>query len=151
MRSQAEEQHVALDARLSQHLPAVLADRTQVQEVILNLVKNALESLIGCEGHREVSIGSRALQGSEVVVDVKDTGKGLDAETAEHMFEPFYTTKSEGMGIGLAISRSIIEAHGGKLWAMKNSPRGAIFLFSLPASDPNDPPHQHHSNSNARY
>ena len=135
MRSQAEEQHVALDARLSQHLPAVLADRIQVQEVILNLVKNALESLIGCEGYREVSIGSRALQGSEVVVDVKDTGKGLDAETAEHMFEPFYTTKSEGMGIGLAISRSIIETHGGKLWAMKNSPRGAIFLFSLPASD----------------
>src|SRR5216684_8486105 len=132
MRSQAEEQHVALDARLSQHLPAVLADRIQVQEIILNLVKNALESLIGCEGCREVSIGSRALQGSEVVVDVKDTGKGLDAETAEHMFEPFYTTKSEGMGIGLAISRSIIEAHGGKLWAMKNSPRGAIFLFSLP-------------------
>jgi signal transduction histidine kinase len=135
MRSQAEEQHVALDARLSQHLPAVLADRIQVQEVILNLVKNALESLIGCEGYREVSIGSRALQGSEVVVDVKDTGKGLDAETAEHMFEPFYTTKSGGMGIGLAISRSIIEAHGGKLWAMKNSPRGATFLFSLPASD----------------
>ena len=113
----------------------MLADRIQVQEVILNLVKNALESLIGCEGYREVSIGSRALQGSEVVVDVKDTGKGLDAETAEHMFEPFYTTKSGGMGIGLAISRSIIEAHGGKLWAMKNSPRGAIFLFSLPASD----------------
>jgi signal transduction histidine kinase len=133
MRSQAEEQHVALDARLSQHLPAVLADRIQVQEVILNLVKNALESLIGCEGHREVSIGSRAPQGSEVVVDVKDTGKGLAAETAEHMFQPFYTTKPEGMGIGLAISRSIIEAHGGKLWAMKNSPRGAIFLFSLPA------------------
>ena len=135
MRSEAQKQHVALYARLSQQLPAVLADRIQVQEVILNLVKNALESLIGCEGHREVSIGSRALQGSEVVVDVKDTGKGLDAETAEHMFEPFYTTKSEGMGIGLAISRSIIEAHGGKLWAMKNSPRGAIFLFSLPASD----------------
>lgn len=135
MRSEAEKQHVALDARLSQHLPAVLADRIQVQEVVLNLVKNALESLIGCEGHREVSIGSRALQRSEVVVDVKDTGKGLDAETAEHMFEPFYTTKRKGMGIGLAISRSIIEAHGGKLWAMKNSPRGAIFLFSLPASD----------------
>jgi signal transduction histidine kinase len=101
--------------------------------VPLDLLKNALESLIGCEGHRGVSIGSRALQRSEVVVDVKDTGKGLDAETAEHMFEPFYTTKSEGTGIGLAISRSIIEAHGGKLWATKNSPRGAIFLFSLPA------------------
>src|SRR4051812_28516430 len=114
MRSEAEKQHVALDARLSRELPAVLADRIQVQQVLLNLVKNALESVIGCEGNREISIGSRALQGSEVVGDVKDTGKGLDDETAEHMFEPFYTTKSDGMGIGLVISRSIIEAHGGK-------------------------------------
>jgi signal transduction histidine kinase len=135
LRSEAQEQHVALDARLSQHLPFVLADRIQVQEVILNLVKNALESLIGCEGRREIAIGSRALQGSGIVVDVKDTGKGLDAVATEHMFEPFYTTKSEGMGVGLAISRSIMEAHGGKLWAMKNSPRGAIFLFSLPVGD----------------
>ena len=134
MRSEAQKQRVALGLRLSPHLPAVLADRIQVQEVILNLVKNALESSIGCEGPREVSIGSRGVQGFEVIVDVKDSGMGLDSAAAEHLFEPFYTTKPGGMGIGLAICRSIIEAHGGKLWAMNNSPGGAVFLFSLPAA-----------------
>ena len=114
-------------------MPGVPADRVQVQQVLLNLVRNALESVSDSEGPREVSIGSRAVQGFEVVVDVKDTGKGLDAAAAERIFEPFYTTKAEGMGIGLALCRSIIEAHGGKLWAMGNAPRGAIFLFSLPA------------------
>ena len=132
-RSEAQRQRVALDARLSPDLPAVKADRVQVQQVLLNLVRNALEALGGSEGPREVSIGSRAVQGFQVVVDVKDTGKGLDAASAERIFEPFYTTKADGMGVGLALCRSIIEAHGGKLWAMGNSPRGAIFLFSLPA------------------
>ena len=134
MRSEAQEQRVALGVRLSSHLPPVLADRIQLQEVILNLVKNALESLIGCEGPREVSIGSRAVQGFEVIVDVKDTGTGIDGATAEHLFEPFHTTKPHGMGVGLAICHSIVEVHGGKLWAMNNSPRGAVFLFSLPAA-----------------
>jgi C4-dicarboxylate-specific signal transduction histidine kinase len=132
-RSEVQRQRVSLDLRLSQHLPIVLADRVQVQEVILNLFQNALEALSGSDGPRELSIGSRAVQGSQVVVDVKDTGKGIDAATLEQLFDPFYTTKPEGMGIGLALSRSMIEAHGGRLWAMQNSPRGAIFLFSLPA------------------
>jgi signal transduction histidine kinase len=132
MRGDAQKQCIALETRLSEHLPIVPADRVQVQEVILNLVRNALEASCA-EGPRVVSIGSRAVEGFEVVVDVKDSGKGLDAATLDHIFEPFYTTKPQGMGVGLAISRSIIEAHGGRLWAMKNSPRGAIFLFSLPA------------------
>ena len=132
-RSEMQKQRVSLETRLSPHLPTVLADRIQLQQVILNLIRNALDSVSGSDGPRELSIGSRAVPGCQVVVDVKDTGKGLDAATAEHMFDPFYTTKPEGMGIGLAISRSMIEAHGGKLWAAQNSPRGAIFLFSLPA------------------
>src|SRR5262249_15244847 len=127
-RCEAQRQRAALEVRLSEQLPAVPADRVQVQQVLLNLVRNALESVGGSEGPREVSIGSRAVQGFEVVVDVKDTGRGLDAASAERIFEPFYTTKPDGMGIGLTICRSIIGAHGGKLWAMRNSPRGAIFL-----------------------
>jgi signal transduction histidine kinase len=111
----------------------VLADRVQVQQVILNLIRNALESMSGSDGPRELQIWSRTAEASQVIVEVRDTGKGLDATTAERMFDAFYTTKPEGMGIGLALSRSMIEAHGGSLWAMQNSPRGAILLFSLPA------------------
>jgi len=132
-RGETETQQVSLETRLSRCLPAVLADRVQLQQVILNLIRNALESLSVSQDTRELFIASRATAGNQVVVEVKDTGKGLDAATAEHMFDAFYTTKPGGMGIGLAISRSIIEAHGGRLWAMPNSPRGAIFLFSLPA------------------
>ena len=132
-RTETENQQVSIETRLSQCRPMVLADRVQVQQVILNLIRNALESLSGSDAPRELWIGSRVAEERQVVVEVKDTGKGLDAATAEHMFDPYYTTKPGGMGIGLPISRSIIEAHGGKLWAMPNSPRGAIFLFSLPA------------------
>jgi signal transduction histidine kinase len=132
IRGEAQREHVTIETRLSQHLPTVLADRVQVQQVLLNLIRNALESLSSAVGPRNLSIGSHAAESSEVVVDVKDTGTGFDAATAPHLFDPFYTTKPGGMGIGLAISRSIIEAHGGRLWAMQNSPRGAVFLFSLP-------------------
>jgi signal transduction histidine kinase len=137
-RTEAQNQRVSLETRLSPGVPAVLADRIQVQQVILNLIRNALESLRGSDGLRELRVGSRAAEASQVIVEVRDTGKGLDAAAAERMFDPFYTTKPEGMGIGLAISRSIIEAHGGKLWAVQNSPRGAIFLFSLPATRSHD-------------
>jgi len=109
-----------------------------VQQVILNLIRNALESFSSSDGPRELRVGSRTAEASQVIVEVRDSGKGLDAAAAERMFDPFYTTKPEGMGIGLAISRSIIEAHGGRLWAMQNSPRGAIFLFSLPATGSHD-------------
>jgi signal transduction histidine kinase len=137
-RSETQNHHVSLETRLSPRLPTVLADRVQVQQVILNLIRNALESMSGSDGPRELHVGSRTADASQVIVEVKDTGKGLDPATAERMFDPFYTTKPEGMGIGLAISRSMIEAHGGTLWAMQNSPRGAIFLFSLPAGSSRD-------------
>ncbi len=130
---EAENQHVSIETRLATHLPTVWADRVQVQQVLLNLIKNALESMSHSAGPRELSIASRIAETCWVVIEVKDTGRGLDPATAEHMFDPFYTTKPQGAGIGLTISRSMIEAHGGKLWAIPNSPRGAIFVFSLPA------------------
>jgi len=134
-RDDAQKQRVSLETLLSPDLPAVLADRVQVQQVIANLTRNALEAMSASDGPRELCFtSSRTPDASQVVVEVKDTGRGIDAATAEHMFDQFYTTKPGGMGIGLAISRSIIEAHGGKLWAMQNSPCGTIFLFSLPAT-----------------
>ncbi len=132
-RSETQNHRVSLETRLSPLLPTVLADRVQVQQVILNLIMNALESMSCSDGPRELRVGSCTAEAAEVVVDVKDTGKGLDPATAERMFDAFYTTKPEGMGMGLAISRSIIEAHGGRLWATGNSPRGAVFSFNLPA------------------
>ncbi len=132
-RSEMQNNRVSLETRLSPRLPTVRADRVQVQQVILNLIINALESMSGSDGQRELWVGSRSAEADQVVVEVKDTGKGLDPTTLERMFDAFHTTKPEGMGMGLAISRSIIEAHGGRLWATGNSPRGAVFSFNLPA------------------
>src|SRR5262249_50858201 len=102
---------VALELNLAQRLSTVEGDKVQLQQVLLNLVVNAIEAMSGSEGRRrDLTIGSRE-DGGKVVVEVCDTGRGLDAESAERLFEAFHTTKEEGMGIGLAISRSIIQAH----------------------------------------
>jgi two-component system sensor kinase FixL len=108
----------------------VLADRIQVQQVILNLVRNALEAMAGCS-RRELRIGSRS-EGEFVEVHVADTGPGIAPELAESLFQPFVSGKPNGMGVGLAICRSIIESHGGKIWAAANPEGGAVFHFSLP-------------------
>jgi signal transduction histidine kinase len=111
-------------------LPPIEADRVQLQQVILNLVVNALEAMNRIDdGARELQISTKPDASNSVLVTVRDTGLGLDPKTAERLFEPFYTTKPEGMGMGLAICRSIIEAHGGRLWATANEPRGAVFQF----------------------
>jgi C4-dicarboxylate-specific signal transduction histidine kinase len=105
-----------------------------VQQVLLNLIANAIDAMSGIDDRRrELAIVSRQ-DGSDVVVEVRDSGIGLEAECAERLFDAFYTTKEEGMGIGLAISRSIVEAHGGRLWAGSNQPYGAVFRFSLPVA-----------------
>jgi C4-dicarboxylate-specific signal transduction histidine kinase len=109
----------------------------QLQQVLLNLIINAIEAMGGVHDRpRVLTIVSRQDGADAVVVEVRDSGTGLDAERAERLFEAFYTTKSEGIGIGLSISRSIAEAHGGSLSAAPNSPHGAVFKLTLPAAAP---------------
>ena len=122
---------IALTLSLARDLPFVTGDRVQVQQVILNLVVNAIEAMSGSGEPRQLVIGSAA-DGEAVRVEVRDSGPGIQAGQTDEIFEPFYTTKADGIGMGLSISRSIIEAHGGRLWAAPNPPHGAVFRFSLP-------------------
>jgi PAS domain S-box-containing protein len=128
---------VLLETQLAEGLPRVRGDRVQLQQVLLNLIVNAIEAMSRIdERRRELTIVSAADGPEAVAVEVRDSGMGLDPEHAAHLFEPFYTTKAEGMGIGLSISRSIVEAHGGRLSAAANAPRGAVLRFSLPVNEP---------------
>ena len=128
---------VLLKTQLSEGLPRVQGDRVQLQQVLLNLIVNAVEAMSGIDDRRhELTIVSSAEGANTVQVEVCDSGTGLYPAHASHLFEPFYTTKTEGIGIGLSISRSIVEAHGGQLSAGPNSPYGAVFRFSLPTSEP---------------
>ncbi|THD54641.1 PAS domain S-box protein [Phenylobacterium sp.] len=111
--------------------PEILADRVQLQQVVVNLVLNAFDALKEVDGKKEVAIRSQ-LDGEQVMVSVSDTGEGLPPEMVDRLFETFFTTKPRGTGMGLSISRSIITAHGGRLWAEPNNPRGATFQFALP-------------------
>jgi C4-dicarboxylate-specific signal transduction histidine kinase len=124
---------VSVRTQLAEGLPLIQADRVQLQQVILNLIINAVEAMSGVgEGSREllISTGRDGLNG--VLVSLRDSGPGLDPTGLEHLFGSFYTSKSSGMGMGLSICRSIVEAHGGRIWAGVNEPRGAVFQFSLP-------------------
>jgi C4-dicarboxylate-specific signal transduction histidine kinase len=124
---------ISLHTRFTEKLPTVQGDRVQLQQVLLNLVLNAVEAMDAVKAEaRELSISTEQTQTKGVVVAVCDSGPGIDPENLERVFEAFYTTKSNGMGMGLAICRSIIEAHGGRLWADANRPRGAVFQFNLP-------------------
>jgi PAS domain S-box-containing protein len=121
-------------------LPRVAGDRVQLQQVLLNLIVNAAEAMSGVTDRpRELTVVSGRHGADAVLVEVRDSGVGLDPARAERVFEAFYTTKAEGIGIGLSISRSIVEAHGGRLWAGANEPHGAVFRFSLPAGAGGEP------------
>ena len=125
---------MSLQTQLSSDVPLILGDRIQLQQVILNLIINAIEAMSGVgDGPRELQVGSEKDDSQGVLVAVRDSGPGLDPESLDQLFTAFYTTKPQGMGMGLAISRSIIEAHGGRLWATANQHRGATFQFTLPA------------------
>ena len=127
---------IVLETELDETLPRVAGDRVQLQQVLLNLILNAIEAMSAVHDRpRELTIVSAQDGADAVVVEVRDSGIGLDPERAERVFEAFYTTKAEGIGIGLSISRSIVEAHGGRLWASPNEPHGAVFRFSLPVAE----------------
>ena len=135
MRSEAVKQGVSILTELADPLPVVEADRVQLQQVLLNLIVNAVEAMgADDEGPKELLISTGRVEPDGALVAVQDSGPGLEALMLERVFESFYTTKPTGFGLGLPICRSIIEAHGGRLWASKNQRRGATFQFTLPGA-----------------
>jgi PAS domain S-box-containing protein len=132
-RGEAVKHGVSVQSELAEGLPLLQGDRVQLQQVLLNLVINAVEAMSGASGGaRELRISTAFAESGEVLVAVRDSGPGLTPETMEHLFKPFHTSKPGGLGLGLSICRSIIEAHGGRLWASPNVPRGASFQFVVP-------------------
>jgi PAS domain S-box-containing protein len=133
-RGEAVKNGVSVQTDLADGLPLSVGDRVQLQQVILNLTMNAIEAMSSASnGMRELLISTRKVEPGGVIVVVRDSGPGLAPAALEHLFNPFYTTKPDGLGLGLSICRSIIEAHGGSLRATANVPRGAAFEFTLPA------------------
>jgi C4-dicarboxylate-specific signal transduction histidine kinase len=125
---------VTVRPQLAHQLPRITGDRVQLQQVMLNLIVNALQAMSTAgDGRRDLQISTETAEAEGVRVGVRDTGPGLRPEHLPRLFEPFYTTKPDGMGMGLSICRSIIEAHGGRLWASGCEPQGALFQFTIPA------------------
>ena len=132
--NEIQSNHITLTTDLSDDLPLILGDHVQLQQVILNLIINAIEAMNGVASDGRVLLVSSASDKSDgVLVAVRDTGPGLAPGTIDQIFDAFYSTKNSGLGMGLAISRSIIEAHNGRVWAEPNTPRGAALRFTLPA------------------
>jgi C4-dicarboxylate-specific signal transduction histidine kinase len=123
---------IAVRTELAEDLPQVMGDRVQLQQVMMNLVLNSIDAMREANGTRELAIKSQAAEDGHLMVSVSDTGVGLPAEKAEQIFNAFFTTKPHGTGMGLSISRSIVESHEGRLWATANSTHGASFHFTLP-------------------
>jgi PAS domain S-box-containing protein len=133
VRAPLDKNKVSVRTRLAAGLTSVWGDRVQLQQVVMNLILNSVEAMSAVEeGARELSISTKQGQTRDISVAVQDSGPGIDPEHLEQVFAPFYTTKTGGIGMGLSICRSIIAAHGGRLWAEANRPRGTIFQFTLP-------------------
>jgi PAS domain S-box-containing protein len=132
LRGEITRYNILVETDLAADVPRLLADRVQLQQVLMNLMINGIEAMKDGDGTRELAIRSQHAQNEEVVVSVSDSGVGLPPQQAEQMFNAFFTTKPNGTGMGLRISRSIIESHDGRLWAAENSPCGASFYFTLP-------------------
>jgi PAS domain S-box-containing protein len=133
-RRELSENRVLLELQLTTTLPLVLVDRVQLQQVLLNLIMNGIEAMTPVTDRRRMLwVQSEVVEAGDVLVAVRDSGTGVGSES-DRVFTPFFTTKANGMGMGLAISRSLIEGHGGRLWSSPNSPHGAIFSFTLPAA-----------------
>lgn len=132
VRSETVRHGISLQTLLAEDLPQIEGERIQLQQVLLNLILNAIEAMNSLEeGTRELKISTEREVEGGVLVAVRDSGPGLETTSAERVFDAFYTTKSHGLGMGLAICRSIIAAHGGRLWVTENKPRGAVFQFTL--------------------
>jgi signal transduction histidine kinase len=133
IRSEATRHSISVRTALATDLPHVVGDRVQLQQVLMNLMINSIEAMKDVEGPRELSIKSESAEGEQLMVSVSDTGVGLPPQQADQIFKAFFTTKHDGTGMGLRISRSIVEAHGGRLWASGSSSRGARFHLTLPS------------------
>jgi signal transduction histidine kinase len=131
VRSDLQKHRILLRSEPRVELPQVAADRSQLQQVLLNLITNAIDSMAAEDGARILSVTSEFYDNSEIVVSVADTGSGINSQDSERVFNPLFTTKSRGMGMGLSICRSIIEAHDGRIWVESNNPKGAVFQFAL--------------------
>ena len=132
LRSEATRYRITVRMELAADLPRIMGDRVQLQQVLMNLMVNSIDAMKEVDGARELAVKSQSTEKEEVLVSVSDTGVGLPSEQAGQIFNAFFTTKPHGTGMGLRISRSIVESHGGRLWAADNSPRGASFHFALP-------------------
>jgi C4-dicarboxylate-specific signal transduction histidine kinase len=136
-RSELERKGVMARAELSEGLPAVLGDRVQLQQVVVNLALNAGDAMADVPAAaRELTVRSRREGDEHIVVEVRDRGKGISAEQGSRLFEAFFTTKSGGLGMGLTISRSIVEMHGGRIWTSNNEDVGVTMCFALPTAPP---------------
>jgi signal transduction histidine kinase len=136
-RGDLQRHRILVEAEPNAHLPQVSGDRIQLQQVLLNLITNAIDSMAAKNGARVLCVRSEVRDGASVLVSVADTGTGIGSQDIDRIFNPLFTTKSGGMGMGLSICRSIIEAHGGRLWVAPNKPDGAVFQFMLLADDAN--------------
>lgn len=139
LRSEATRHSVSILTELSEDLPRVVADRVQLQQVLMNLMLNGIEAMEGANSERHLTIKSQMAERGQLLISVSDTGAGIPQEQADQIFNAFFSTKTQGTGMGLSISRSIIESHGGRLWATSNSGRGATFNLSLPGEGAHDP------------
>jgi len=134
LQSEATQFAVLLRTELAADLPQIMGDRVQLQQVLMNLMMNSIDAMRDMDGRRELTIQSQRGEDGQVLISVSDTGVGLPPKQADKIFNAFFTTKTQGTGMGLRISRSIVESHGGRLWAADNAPRGARFCFTLPAN-----------------
>ena len=132
LRDEAVRHNVLIRRELAADRPQIFGDRLQLQQVLMNLIVNSIEAMKDIDGAREIVIKSQRAGNEQILISVSDTGVGLPPQLAEKIFDPFFTTKTHGTGMGLRISRSIIESHGGRLWAVASQGRGATFQFSLP-------------------
>ena len=133
VRDDLQTHRIAVQADYNQWFPRIEGNQVQLLQVLVNLIANAIDSMATEDGARVLCLRSEVHDSGSVIVSVEDTGKGVEPSAIDQIFNPLFTTKAQGMGMGLSICRSIIDAHGGRLWVTANLPRGAIFHFTLPA------------------